>query len=462
MKKDKTILVIGDIMLDKYIYGFTDRISPEASCPIFRKTNLTKHHLGGAANVAAQLALFGYNVYLAGQVANDESGNLIMMMLSNMGINTSLVDQKGKITTLKKRYISEANKQVLRIDEEQYTLFPSSCIDAIKNFTLDNSANIDCIILSDYEKGVLISTFSLEIIKIANLHKIPIVVDVKSRDYKKYSGATIVKGNIKEFSNYINKEEIVLKINDIISNFPELKRKLNSDCIIVTCGSQGIVAIDKNDSIHEELAIVRQVVDGMGAGDIVTSYICMGLCMNLNIKEIIRFSNIAASISVTKFGNAYVNPSEVFYNDKTVSVDAFNKLRGNSRVVFTNGCFDVIHAGHIDLLSKAKRFGDILVVGLNSDESIKHLKGGRRPINTYEYRAKVLSAMDVVDYIISFDETTPLNIINTIRPNILVKGGDYSIDTIVGSDYVLSYGGKVEIIPFIHEISTTQILESGK
>ncbi|MCD8290231.1 MAG: D-glycero-beta-D-manno-heptose 1-phosphate adenylyltransferase [Prevotella sp.] len=460
---NKIVLVIGDVMLDRYIFGTTDRISPEASCLIFRKSKTISHQLGGAANVASQLCQSGYNVFLAGQIAKDDIGTIILNELNNLGVNTTLISQDSIITTLKERYIADSNKQVLRVDNEHYSPFSDDIMNMIATFIRNNSSIIDCIVLSDYEKGALSYTFCREVIELSNRCGVSTVVDIKSPNYNKYNGATIVKGNLKEFCSFMNKENNnISSMSDILPCIPELKQKLNSQYVVVTCGSQGMAAIDINNKVYTQPAITTQIYDVTGAGDIVTAFICISLCMKLSFEEMLRFSNIAASISVTRLGNAYINPVEVFSEEKTVSVENFNKLRGNRNVIFTNGCFDVLHIGHIDLLNQAKLLGGTLVVGLNSDESVKSLKGEDRPINPFQYRAKVLSALNMVDYIIKFNELTPIDIIKAIKPDILVKGGDYIVDEIVGSDFVLSYGGKVVTIPITYKTSTTQILGNGR
>lgn len=454
----KNIIVIGDVMLDEYVLGTVNRVSPESCCPVLLKQNV-KYQLGGAANVAFQLAQMGRNVTLFGIVGKDESSLTVKRLLKENGI-TSLLVEHDICTTKKTRFINDVMQQMFRTDEEVYETFDSFELAQITNFIQSNCSKISNIILSDYNKGVLDTMCCQRIISIANKVGLATFVDIKVEDKERYTGATIIKGNKKEISRLIQVAPI--DSCNYVSEIGKLKEKLATKAIVVTEGKDGI-GLYENDRWHKTSSRQVSVYDVTGAGDIVIAYISM-LYGSLPLAEIMEIANEAASVKVTRFGNSHVSLKEVVKDSKTkiVSIEEFLDLSKGKKVAFTNGCFDILHAGHVDLLHYSKTKGDILVVALNSDKSIKRLKGDARPINSFELRANVLSAIEDVDYIIEFDDDTPINLIRCISPYALIKGGDYTMDTIVGAEHVLSYGGIVEAMPFNYNISTTKILNHNE
>lgn len=454
----KKIIVIGDVMLDEYILGTVNRVSPESCCPVLLKQNV-KYQLGGAANVAYQLAQMGRNVILFGIIGKDESAAIVKRLLKENGI-TSLLVEHDICTTKKTRFINDVMQQMFRTDEEVYETFDSFEITEITNYIQSNCSEISNIVMSDYNKGVLDTICCQQVISMANRVGLDTFVDIKVEDKERYTGATIIKGNKKEISRLIQLAPI--GSSNYVSEIGKLKEVLAAKAIVVTEGKDGI-GLYENHKWHKTSSRQVSVYDVTGAGDIVIAYISM-LYGSLPLAEIMEIANEAASVKVTRFGNSHVSLKEVVKDTKTkiVSLEELLNLSKGKRVVFTNGCFDILHAGHVDLLHYSKTKGDILVVALNSDKSIKRIKGNDRPINSFELRANVLSAIADVDYIIEFDDDTPINIIRSISPHVLIKGGDYTIGTIVGAEHVLSYGGIVEAMPFNYNISTTKILNHNE
>ena len=456
--KQKEIIVIGDVMLDEYVFGTVNRVSPESCCPVLLKHNI-KYQLGGAANVAYQLAKMGQSVTLFGIIGKDPSAIIVKKLLKENNIVSRLVEH-DICTTKKTRFINDVMQQMFRADEEVHNSFTLTELEELTNYIQTNSFKISNIVLSDYNKGVLESNHCQQIIRTSNLYGINTFVDIKVQDKARYTGATIVKGNKKEICRLMQADQE--ESFDYISKIGKIQKDLEAKAIVVTEGKDGIGLFEDNKWTKSASRQVS-IYDVTGAGDIVIAYISM-LYGILPLSEIIEIANEAASIKVTRFGNSYVSLDEITKGSKSkiVNLKDLLYLSQGKKVVFTNGCFDILHAGHVDLLRYAKKKGDILVVGLNSDNSIKRLKGENRPINNFELRSNVLSAIADVDYIIEFDDDTPINIIRSISPHALIKGGDYIIDTIVGAEHVLSYGGIVEAMPFNYNISTTKILNHNE
>lgn len=451
----KGIVVIGDIMLDEYIYGTVNRVSPESCCPIL-KTQKNSVQLGGAANVAYQIHKLGRDTILVGIIGNDKSGQILAKELSHYTIDCKFVFEHNTVTTKKTRYVNDVHQQMFRVDEEEYSILSPDELNHIISFLSNHSDEIDCIILSDYNKGVLTKDSCQTIINFAKEVCIPTIVDVKVPEIEKYRNATLIKGNQKEFSAFFSSSE--LEKANLESNMLMLKQKANASYIVVTLGKEGIAGVDTNEHFIEHRANQVMVYDVTGAGDIVIAYLAI-LLNQMPFDKVLGLANKAAEIKVTKFGNSHVSFCELFTSGvKTKNTAEIAELTKGKSVVFTNGCFDVLHAGHIDLLQYAKTKGDILVVGLNTDDSIRRLKGKNRPVNNLEMRIKVLSAINDVDYIVCFSDDTPEKIIREIKPNVLIKGGDYSLENIVGADFVQQYGGIVESMPFHYHSSTTKIL----
>lgn len=451
----KCIVVIGDIMLDEYVFGTVNKVSPESCCPVLLSQHLS-YQLGGAANVAFQISELDRKVILVGIIGTDTSADILLENISNKSIDSSLIFRHDSVTTQKTRYVNDLHQQMFRVDREERSCLDSKELNLIISFLRNYAESIECIILSDYNKGVLTTTICQTIINWANKTGIPTIVDIKIPDIKRYQNATVVKGNHKEFSAFFPFAET--NTESIESNMHILRSELKSKHIAVTLGKCGISGIGSQGEFIHHKANQVLVYDVTGAGDIVTAYI--GVLFNkMPFSEVLFMANKAAGIKVTRFGNSSIKLDEVSPSkSKIKDVFEIRSLSMGKTVVFTNGCFDIFHAGHADLLHFAKSKGDILVVGVNTDESVKRLKGDNRPINKLEMRIKVLSSISDVDFIIPFDDDTPERLITELHPDYLIKGGDYTPDSIVGANHVIGYGGKVETMPFHYSQSTTNIL----
>ena len=345
----------------------------------------------------------------------------------------------------------------MRLDEEQIENGAIEFYENLYSYIKEHQLDLNVVVLSDYEKGVLSIDTTQRLIKLCNHLGIPSIVDIKSADSKKYEGATIIKGNEKEFSQMFSFAVNEIVDTEIIKN---IRHQLNTEVIVITLGKKGLIACVA-DNIYRFPSSERNIYDVTGAGDVVTAYISYLFSQNYQMSDILDLANRAAGIKVESLGNTTVALEDVLCN-KVRSVEQLKDVIKNKKIVFTNGCFDIIHSGHITLLKEAAEHGDVLIVGLNSDDSVKRLKGNNRPINNIDSRINVLSAISYVDYIVVFEEDTPIDIIKYLKPDYLVKGGDYVIENIVGTDYVESYGGNVCIIPLREDISTTSIINKTK
>lgn len=470
MINNKSIMVIGDIMLDTYFIGDVKRISPEAPVPIFKKKN-ERSALGGAANVAANLVAAGQTVYIQAMVGKDNAGNKIKDELLSKGINTDYVVSLDRQTTEKIRFLASNNQQVLRLDIED-TSSPSDkeYSAMIKSFE-NKIEEIDLVIMSDYLKGLFTYEFTQSIIKIAKENNVPLIIDVKDKQYNKYKNATLLKPNMKELCDLTSMT--IETDEEIVSASEELRTKCNCQYVLTTCGDRGMVLVGDGEPYFIE-AFGQEVFDVTGAGDTTIAY--LGACMvnGYSMRESVDIANLAAGIQVSKVGTSSVYWKEIKDRidkkygrgkNKIISghlIDSFRQNNINKKIVFTNGCFDILHIGHIRYLQEASKLGDLLVVGLNSDSSVRRLKGEGRPINNEAERAEMLAALDFIDNLIIFEEDTPLNLIRKIQPDVLVKGGDYLEKEVVGKSEVEERGGKVVLIPFVDGKSTTNIIDKIK
>lgn len=466
IKKYK-ILVVGDVMLDTYYDGDINRISPEAPVPVFRKKS-EKSVLGGAANVAANLVAAGQDVVMMSIVGSDKTGEKLRSMFASKGINTDLVFSLNRHTTEKTRFIASNNQQVLRLDVED--TFPLSDEDC-QRMVCELQKQIEqfkLILISDYLKGLLTYDFIQAVISLGREKNIPVIIDVKDPQYEKYYGATLLKPNRRELRALTGMA--VDSDEDIIIASEELRRKCNCKYLLTTCGSHGMVLVGENEHCFVK-AVGQEVFDVTGAGDTTIAYLAACMVNGYGMKEAINIANLAAGIQVSKVGTSSVYWSEIRERLAEQSYGAIHKvISGNSlenfrdehkgkKIVFTNGCFDILHIGHIRYLQDAAKLGDILIIGLNSDASVKKLKGNDRPINTEMDRAEILGALSFVDYVVIFEEDTPIELIKKIQPDILVKGADYSGKYVVGANEVEASGGKLVLIPFVEGKSTSNIIE---
>lgn len=462
----KKLLVVGDLMIDKYIYGNISRISPEYPVPVF-KYKTEDMRLGGAANTANNISAIGCEVDVFGAIGNDEEGVYLTKLLKQSNIGTNLLKTiKNFVTITKTRFLNQNNAQILRLDKEEILELSEQeenwLLDKFEKFVSDYSG----VVISDYMKGFLSKRFTQEIINISNKHDVKTFIDVKDTDYKKYQNCYLLKPNLNELQALTKKT--LTTMDEIIDASKELKKQAKVKNILVTLGSKGMLLIDEKNNIKTINTVAKEVFDVTGAGDTVLAYVSALNASGVELFDAVELSNVAAGVKVSKAGTVPISFDMIDNSDsnsKIIKRENWSFIKnnlGNKKVVFTNGCFDVIHAGHIESLKFAKSNGDILVVGLNSDSSIKKLKGEDRPINCFEDRAKVLSELSCVDYIIEFGEETPYNLIKMIVPNILVKSEDYRDKFIAGRDIVENNGGKVVLAPFVKGLSSTNIINKSK
>ena len=439
------ILVVGDLMLDHYIWGSCDRISPEAPVQVV-KVQKESYLLGGAGNVVRNLVQLGASVSVASVLGDDEAGEKIKNALESINADTSsLLIQKDRESSIKSR-IMASHQQVIRFDKESADdiKIESELFEKIER----NLENFGAVLLSDYGKGVLTQSLCERVINACNKLNIPVLIDPKGKDYSKYKNATLLTPNKKEASEAT---KILIKDEDSLkAAIKTLKDELNLKYSIITLSENGIALFERELEIFGAKA--KEVFDVTGAGDTVLAMLGYMLATGKDIKEAIKTANFSEIEELLR-SRASAN-----FEYKLKSADEVAEIlarRGEKKLVFTNGCFDILHAGHVKYLAKARDFGDILVVGLNSDASVKRLKGEARPVNSQLDRANILCSLGFVDYVVIFDEDTPLNLIEKLRPDILVKGADYAGKEVVGSNIV----SDVRLVEFVEGKSTTSIIK---
>ena len=451
------VLVVGDLMIDHYIWGNCDRISPEAPVQVVNIKNETKR-LGGCGNVVSNLIALGAEVGVISVVGDDELGSEILKLLKDRGAKAELViAQKGRKSSQKSR-VMVTHQQVLRLDTESTS--DIDCADEIVGKFQGILDSYDIVLLSDYGKGVLSDYLTKQIISITKNSSKMVLVDPKGKDYSKYKGATLLTPNKKEASEALgfvidSDEKLELALKTMKMN-DELEYSL------ITLSEDGIGLLAQK--MVKFPALAKEVFDVTGAGDSVLATLGYCLASKMSIEDAIDNANLAAAVVVGKVGSADASWGEIEslkskkigFERKLVKLDELLKVdRSGKSLVFTNGCFDILHFGHISYLQKAKLLGDILVVGLNSDSSVRSLKGDSRPVNTEFDRAAMLCAMEFVDFVVIFDDDTPYEMIKAIGPDVLVKGADYEGKVVVGSQFAK----RVELIEFVEGKSTTNIIE---
>ncbi len=460
--KTSSILVIGDIMLDRYYHGSTHRISPEAPVPVIKQQN-TINKLGGAANVALNIATLGVNTALMGYIGNDEAGNCIKTLLADFNIQNKTITQQQYPTTTKLRVISR-NQQLLRIDSEE-TITPNT------NELSQSLENIieqhDLIVLSDYAKGAL--TDISELISIAKKHNKPVLVDPKGNDFSKYNGAELLTPNRSEFETIVGKWITTTELAEKAASFLDTH---NIGGVLVTLSEEGMALFTKDKKPLLLKAKAKEVYDVTGAGDTVISCLAAGIASSCTYEEAANIANEAAAIVIGKLGTATVSVEEIrnaiqeqesylksIVTEKELLELSKKAKNSGQKIIMTNGCFDLLHPGHIAYLNQAASLGDKLIVAVNSDDSVKRLKGKERPINNCSDRMQMLAALKAVDWVVEFSEDTPERIIAETLPNVLVKGGDYKAEDIAGYNTVTQNGGEVKILKFLEGYSSSKLIE---
>jgi D-beta-D-heptose 7-phosphate kinase/D-beta-D-heptose 1-phosphate adenosyltransferase len=472
------VLLAGDFMLDVYTFGDAERISPEAPVPVLRVTG-TEYRCGGASAVAADLKELGARVSCIGIIGSDANGSILREKMTKAGMDiTGIITVNDRPTITKQRLIGLAQhrhqQQLFRIDHEDTTALSDELNKKILKLYNEKLPDADIVCLQDYNKGLLSPAVCTEMIALARKSGKKVLIDPSPRaDYSKYESATLITPNRNEASIAVGFE---LKTADTYPKAADaLKTNLKLDAAVITLDKEG--AYLKTDTISEIIPTrPRNVYDVSGAGDMVLATLAVTLAAGCDYKTAVQISNIAGGIEVEKFGTATVSIEEIINEIISQNRSKSGKIRTaesllqelschrsqNQKIVFTNGCFDVLHRGHIEYLKFCKVSGDVLVVGLNSDSSVKTIKGPDRPINNQHDRAAVLAAMEPVDYIVIFDEPDPLNLIKQVRPDVLIKGQDWEKKGIVGADFVTANGGKVLFAPLVEGKSTTKIIEKVK
>jgi len=457
--------VCGDVMLDRYVSGEVLRISPEAPVPVLKATGV-RETLGGAANVALNIQALGGIPLLIGRIGQDAPGKRIRSLLSRQGISPDfLVVDPDFPTTVKTRFLSGIH-QLLRVDEEK-TFPPNSAVQEKMLSHFQSCLKQTSVgIFSDYDKG-LAKGIGEECVRLARAFRVRLIVDPKPRNAALFERTYLMAPNVKEAGEMagtpLNSEEKVQEAGE------SLRKKLHCYAFLITQGSEGMTLFEARRAPEHFPVPQREVYDVTGAGDTVMAALGLALSAGASLAEAVRLANYAAAIVVQKPGTAVATPPEILlltqgYRSKILSLEELLPIlkdvrKKGGRIVFTNGVFDLLHSGHVAFLSQARSLGELLVVGVNSDASARKVKGKGRPVQSEEARGHILASLEAVDYIVFFDEPTPLRLIRQVRPHILVKGGDYTPQQVVGKNFVQSYGGKVVILPYISGHSTRGLIQ---
>lgn len=459
------ILVVGDLMIDHYLWGSCERISPEAPVQVVDIAKETTV-LGGGGNVINNLKALGASVSVSSVIGSDDNGVELVNMLKNIGVDIkNIIIENGRNTSKKSRVIA-ASQQILRYDKESKEEIKSSSVNNILNSLSSNISDYDSVILSDYGKGVLTDELCQGIIKLCNDNSVKVLVDPKGSDFSKYRGAYLLTPN---------KKEAILATKIDIKDDASLREallKLKEECdlkvSLITLSEDGIATYEDVMKIFPTVA--KEVFDVTGAGDTVIASIAFALSVGKSIEETAAFSNLAAGVVVGKIGSATVTLDEIEEYEASLhkstsdahiksfeDIDTIVKRcrMNGKKIVFTNGCFDILHVGHVKYLQIAKSFGDVLIVGLNSDESVSRLKGPTRPVNIAQDRAYLLAALEAVDFVVPFEEDTPYELIKMIKPNVLVKGGDYKGKDVIGTEFA----NELKLVDFVEGKSTTKTIQ---
>ena len=466
----RRVLVIGDQMLDRYLWGSVSRISPEAPVPVLVKKS-SAQSAGGAANVALNIRGLGLDVDMLGIVGDDDAGRALLDILAEAEVGTDGILTLAHRPTVTKTRVITGHQHVLRIDAEEVDALDDASSERLCRLVGDAlSQAVDAVILSDYRKGLLGETFCRTVGRIARERGIPVFIDPKGTNWERYRGASVVTPNLNEL-------ELVTGVGRkdgqaLIAAGRELCVSLEIDNIVLTRGADGMTLITRDEVLHSP-AVAREVFDVTGAGDTVIATLAAGITAGLDWPAALHIANAAAGIVVGKVGAVPIahrdllraihpksrDPMEAVYSleELTAVVERW-KTRGQ-RVVFTNGCFDILHAGHITYLQWAAQEGDRLVVALNTDSSVRRLKGKDRPVIAEQDRACIVAALGSVDAVVLFDEDTPIDVISALRPDVLVKGGDYVKDRIVGAAEVESWGGRVVVTSLVEGRSTSAVIK---
>jgi D-beta-D-heptose 7-phosphate kinase/D-beta-D-heptose 1-phosphate adenosyltransferase len=465
-----TVAVVGDLMLDETWTGDVTRVAPEAPVPLLSLAAMSRR-AGGAGNVVENLAALGARAIALGAVGEGEEGRWLAQRLTRLPqASGTIVVDPSRTTPVKRRMVSEG-RQILRVDEELPAGLSPKAESELTKAALAAVEEADVLLVSDYAKGTLTPALVAAVLRAARARGIPALVDPKGRDYSAYRGATALTPNRRELETVTG--ETARDLAAVAELGERLRSDLGLDALLVKLSEEGMLLLERGAGPRRIRARAREVYDVTGAGDTVLAALGVGLGCGLDLAAAAEVANRAAGCAVARVGTAPVHwadlldgltaaPGEKLLDHRHLAAVVATLRRAHRRVVFTNGCFDLLHPGHIKLLAEARRQGDVLIVGLNSDASVERLKGAGRPILSQTDRAQVLGGLDAVDFVVVFEEDTPEKLIELIRPHVLVKGGDYVEATVVGAPFVHSYGGEVVLIPLVEGRSTTSMVAKMK
>jgi len=467
------LLVVGDLMLDEYLWGEVDRISPEAPVQVVSIKN-EDYAMGGAGNVVNNIVALGAKVTATGVIGTGRNGQILLDKFKDLGVDTAGIIQEPEMPTTQKTRIIASHQHVLRIDRETDKTISDSTIDKIARFIEDKIADIDVVLISDYGKGLITKTLLSGLISAAQKHKKITIADPKGLDFSKYSGVSLLTPNKKEAALASGVE--IVDESTLLKAGNKILQTVGLDKLLITCGKDGMVLFDQNREPYKVRAKARQVFDVSGAGDTVLSVFGLAIASGAFFKTAMSIANTAAGIVVGKVGTATISRQELAtaltpYQDSLSSkhkriselpalIEELKKK--GKRIVLTNGCFDLLHAGHIMLFSASKELGDILIVGIDDDDSVKKLKGSGRPVIGVKERVRILSALDAVDYVVVFSSQELIKLIEIIQPDVLTKGSNYTSKEVFGRERVEQLGGRVVLIPVSENISSTRIINDIK
>ena len=471
------IMLVGDFMLDKYVWGEVNRISQEAPIPVL---NVASEEIrpGGAGSVASNLAHLGANIFCYGTIGNDNEGRLLLDNLNDLGVDTEgIVQDSDRPTTVKVRmmgHLQSAGKgiqQLLRIDYEKTDDIEEEKQEVIINKIEDKIQQVDIVLISDMNKGLLSRRILDAVIKSGKDHNVPVIVDPGlTKDYGIYRGATAITPN--RFETKLSTGIKITDVNSMKSAGRKLLEENLFEYIIITADKDGMFLYSRDGKCKLISTVPKDVYDVSGAGDMVLSVFGFVVGSKNSFEDAAMIANVAAGVEVGKIGAVPISKSEILSELMGGSNPLYTKIKvldeleeilnrhrkENKKIVFTNGCFDILHVGHIEYLKFSRKQGDVLVIGLNTDRSVREQKGDKRPFVSEDERARLISALEDVDYVILFDELTPEKLIRRVKPDVLVKGEDWKKKGVVGREFVESYGGKVILAPLVKDVSTTDIV----
>lgn len=462
-----TVLVYGDFMVDKYIHGEVSRISPEAPVPVLHVTG-KERKFGGAGNVVANLLALGAKVRVAGFTGSDEDGTWMTDTFSKMGADTTYIENTDNLQTVIKTRITSRNQQFIRLDEEKPGNITKDLEVKILDNVFDMLQGVDSVILSDYGKGNVTPDVARGIINACMRFEIPVIVDPKGVDYDKYRGATVCKPNEKELAVATGRK--LSTDEDVEKAGCELKNQYGIENLIVSRSEKGIMYLNAWNVRKDFATRAQEIIDVTGAGDTVVAMIASMMAIGADLEDSCKLANMAAAIVCSKFGAASASVQELIdamekgTGNKSFTLEEVQKKIYNARqqgkiIVFTNGCFDLLHAGHLSSFRQARQYGDILIAAVNSDASVKRIKGNNRPIINEENRMRMVNSLKYVDYVVLMEENDPTRLISVLRPDVVVKGRDWEGKYMPERETIEAYGGQLKFIDLERGLSTTEIIE---